>query len=242
MSGQYQCMVLDYPTSQGVEEMMFAFSFVGFRVDRIWTDDLVSNRLEQDQLCLRYKVIALPSFLSIRSRWLALHIDRIFGWNLKRFVERGGLILGVGASMDSLVHLDLFGDELSVHRKRNPLTEESWVNVSPTGSKCEWLKGSGSLTLPIDSEEPTLVVSDSSRVELEGRLQRLGMSCLKKEGFGEPDAVLLEKTMGLTDATGRILSTFLEPQYAVQMGSQHLIGTGPGAVVFQNALRAAQAS
>ncbi len=229
----YRCLVLDYPGARGVEELMFGFQSASFEVSRVWIEDLFTNRLEQDQLFLRYKVLVLPGLVAERSRWLSLQMSNNLKWNLKRFAERGGLVLAVGTATDALIHLGIFGEQLSVLRKSDPLFEEKWVRVSPVGQRCEWLKGVGTLDLPIDSDTPFLMATPSGQVEVLGRLERLGMNCLRAENG---------QTMGMCDVTGRIFALFPEPQFAILANANRLPTlNGPAKALFENASKVANA-
>lgn len=238
MSGQYQALVLDYPSALGSKDLIHGLRQVGFSVQRLWLEDVKPGAIPMDQLMLKYKLIAFPSVLPGRVRWLALKIQLGLQWDLKRFAERGGYVLATGAATDAMIALGIFGDGISVHRTPDPEREESWIKLQTDASRCEWLKGLGSIELPSDEDSPVLVTSESSKVEVGVRFDRLGTVCMRRSASDS----LLADAYGLCDATGRILATFAEPQLAVTRTPSSLFGSGPGLALFQNVHRAAQGS
>lgn len=232
MSSSPACLLLDYPSAMGTSYLNFGFQSAGFSVDQVWIEDLFQYPIEQEQLSLQYKALVFPNIETTQARWLSLQIENRLKWNLRRFVERGGIVLACGAASDSLIALGLFGEHLAVLRETNPFNEEKWINLIPTGGRCEWLKGVGALNLPMNPEYPELVAATSHHVEVFGRLERLGMACLKSDEG---------KIMGLCDPTGRIFTCFAQPEFALLANSTRLPRlSGPSKVLFDNAFRLVQ--
>jgi phosphoribosylformylglycinamidine (FGAM) synthase-like amidotransferase family enzyme len=168
---------------------------------------------------------------------LALKIQHALKWNLQKFAERGGLVLGVGTGFQTLLNLKVFGDDYALKMNEKAEVEEKWVKAIPSGNRCIWLRGLGTLELPMNQIDTEFVIDPTAYVEAKGKLERLGMSCLKDETG--------EKVLGLCDLTGRVFGLLPRPEYFLtwtQAEDWYLTPTraaapGQGFAFFENAAR-----
>jgi phosphoribosylformylglycinamidine (FGAM) synthase-like amidotransferase family enzyme len=230
-------------------EMAQAFLTVGFDAEIRHVNDLIRDRVNTDDLSRRYHAVAIPGGFSFGDqlqggRILALKLNHGLGWELGRYAERGGLVLGVSNGFQVLVKMGIYGRDLSFTRNQGGEFLNAWVKVSPQAGNCAWLKGLGSLDLPIRHGEGRLVISASRRVEVFGKMQRNGMMCLKYDT--NPDGSELDLA-GLCDPTGRILGMMPFPEGFLRW-TQHPEWTltparasapGQGLGLFENAYREA---
>jgi phosphoribosylformylglycinamidine (FGAM) synthase-like amidotransferase family enzyme len=245
MSGQYRALILSSPGSRGQSYFEQALKQVGFDSENLTIDEALDLKLDHEQLCLKYKLVILPggnSYSSILGggRVSAIKIQYALGWNLNRFAERGGMVLGVGTGFQTLLHLKVFGDDYSMRIDESATDQEKWIQVTPIGSRCLWLRGLGTMELPMNQLDTEFVIDPFAYVEASGRLERLGLSCLKDEAQ--------QKILGLCDQTGRIFGLLPHPEYFLSwtnmedwvMNPTRAAAPGQGLAIFENAAKAVQ--
>lgn len=252
MSTRYRALILNPPGSRGVQSFFHGFKAVGFEPEVMSLPQLIESKIDHDQLCLKYKLVVLPSgqhyeSVPMTGRLLTLQIQRALKWDLGRFAERGGLVLGTGTSCLTLNDLGVFGDDFSFRTNEKSEYIERWVRFQPNGNRCVWLKGLGLLDLPLNMKETVFVINPFAYVEAKGRLERLGLNCL----LVDPAQVTgSESVMGLCDSTGRIFGSLPNPEYFLSWTNTEdwlsnptrAAAPGQGYAIFENALKAAQDS
>jgi|GEM_PF-3319952 len=245
MSGKYRALVLSSPGSRGETAFCHVLKQVGFDAENLDINTLIERKLDQEQLCLKYKVLVLPGGNTYSSvlgsgKVLALKLQHGLGWNLARFAERGGLVLGVGSGFQTLLHLKIFGDDYAFRINEDAVQQEKWIKVMPTGTRCVWLRGLGLIELPLNQLDTEFVIDPFAYVEAKGRLERLGLSCLKDESG--------ERIVGLCDQTGRIFGLLPHPEFFLSwtsmedwfMNPTRAAAPGQGLAIFENAARFAE--
>ena len=239
---QFRALILSSPGSRGERFFAQALKQVDFDAEVLDVNEVLDYRIDQEQLCLKYKMLIIPGGNTYSSvlgggRVLALKIQHAFKWNLQKFAERGGLVLGVGTGFQTLLHLKIFGDDYTLKMNEQAETEERWVKAIPSGNRCIWLRGLGTLELPLNQMDTEFVIDPVAFVEAKGKLERLNMACLKDENH--------EKIYGVCDITGRILGLLPHPEYFLtwtQAEDWYLTPTraaapGQGFSLFENAAR-----
>ncbi len=255
-----RALVLSGDGLTGSEELAEAFLVSGFETevrslrslkDQVSTEDLISQ----------YSVLALPGGHSFgdhlsAGRLLALKIQADLRWDLHRFALSRGLVLGVGNGFQALIRLGLFGRDLSItFNSAAARTEDStgdragrsrsaWVKLAPTGNRCLWLKGMGTIELPMASNQGRLVFSPFRKKELLAKMTRLGMICLtyQLDPTGSEEAAA-----GLCDPSGRVFGLMphpelfirwtQHPEWAIAPGRAN--SPGQGIALFDNAYQEA---
>jgi phosphoribosylformylglycinamidine (FGAM) synthase-like amidotransferase family enzyme len=229
-----------------------AFRLSGFTPDIRHINDLISEKVDLDQLCLEYRVIALPGGFSFgddiaSGKILALKIKHQLRWDLSAFVKRGGLVIGVCNGFQALIRLGIFGKELSITNNRQGKFINRWVRVQPYGSKCVWLKGLGIIDIPIRHGEGRIVFQNEHRNEIVDKMHRLGNACLK---YIEDPNGSEENLAGLCDISGRILGLMPHPEAYVRytahpewtLQPDRAGAPGEGLLLFENAFQEAKNS
>jgi phosphoribosylformylglycinamidine synthase subunit PurQ / glutaminase len=195
-----------------------AFRLAGFDAEIRHLNDLISEQLREDQLFPRYSALGFPGGFSFgddltSGKILALKIRHGLGWDLARYAERGGLVIGICNGFQALIRLGVFGKDISITQNSHGKFQNHWVKVTPSGTACHWLKGLGTMDLPIRHGEGRLMINPSRRVEVLGKMDRKGMTCLKYEGDPNGSDMGLA---GLCDPSGRILGMMPHPEAFVR--------------------------
>jgi phosphoribosylformylglycinamidine synthase len=249
MSAKARVLVL---TGDGINceaETANAFRLAGFEAEIRHLNDLIADRITLDQLSKRFQALALPGGFSFgddltSGKVLALKIQHRLGWDLPLFAERGGMVLGSCNGFQALIRLGVFGKDISITHNAQGKFVDTWVKVTPSGTRCVWLKGVGSMDLPIRHGEGRIVVAPARRAEVLGKLERTGMTCLRYEG--DPNGSE-ERLAGLCDSTGRIFGLMPHPEAFVRWTSHpewtlqpgRASAPGQGLVIYENAYQEA---
>jgi phosphoribosylformylglycinamidine synthase len=226
-----------------------AFKLAGFDPEIRHLNDLISEDLTLDGLSRRYHALALPGGFSFgddltSGKVLALKILHQLRWDLNQFAERGGLVIGICNGFQALIRMGVFGRDISITQNSHGKFLNTWTKVTPSGTRCAWLKGVGTLDLPIRHGEGRLVFSTSRKAEVCTKMERQGMNCLRYEG--DPNGSE-EHLAGLCDVTGRIFGLMphpeafvrwtAHPEWTLQSGRAN--SPGQGLVIFENAFQEA---
>lgn len=233
-------------------ETAAAFRMVGFEPVLSHLNDLIAQRYSLEQLSSEFAALALPGGFSFgddlaSGRVLALKVVYGLKWELSKFADRGGLVLGICNGFQALLRAGVFGKGVSISQNAGGEFINTWIKATPVGNRCVWLKGVGTMDLPVRHGEGRLVFTLTNRAETVGKLERQGMFCLKYEVNPNGSESNLA---GLCDASGRIFGLMPHPEAAVRMSTHpewtlhpdRMGASGHGLVVFENAFRAAQES
>ncbi|MBI4924312.1 MAG: phosphoribosylformylglycinamidine synthase subunit PurQ [Bdellovibrio sp.] len=226
-----------------------ALRLVGFDVEIKHLNDLIAERCTNEELAQKYALLVLPGGFSFgddltSGKVLALKIRHSLGWNLSFFAERGGLIVGICNGFQALIKLGVFGSEISITMNEQGKFINTWVKVTPRGTKCVWLKGIGTMELPIRHGEGKIIISKVRHQEILNKLDRNQMMCLLYENNPNGSEMNLA---GLCDSTGRIFGLMPHPEAFVRwtshpewtMTAGRSSAPGQGLAIFENAFQEA---
>lgn len=230
-------------------ETALAFRTAGFEAEIRHLNDLIAERVLLDDLSRRYSVLALPGGFSFgddltSGKVLALKIRHKLSWDLNLYAERGGLVLGSCNGFQALIRLEVFGKDVSITQNANGKFVNMWVKVQPNSTRCLWLKGVGTMDLPIRHGEGRMVIGATRKSEVLGKMERLGMNCMKYEG--DPNGSE-DRLAGLCDSTGRIFGLMPHPEAFIRWTSHpewtnqpgRASAPGQGLMIFENAYKEA---
>lgn len=232
----------DLETAQGL-------ATAGFEVHLRHLSDLLREQTREIDLFPTYSVIAIPGGDSVADvfgsgKLLALKLRHGLNWTFSNFAARGGMVLGIGNGFHALIHMDVFGRDISVTHNPAGKTIQSWVKVAPIGQACVWLKGLGVIDLPLRHNQSRIVFHTNRKTETLVKIQRKGMNCLRYEGNPNQSE---EAIAGLCDPTGRILGVMPHPEGFIRWTShpewtiapQRASAPGAGLQIFENAYQEA---
>ena len=135
----------------------------GFEAEIRHLNDLIAEHVGQDQLSKRYAALALPGGFSFgddltSGKVLALKIQHKLQWDLPTYADRGGLVIGICNGFQALIRMGVFGKDISITHNAHGKFVDTWVKAAPNGSRCLWLKGLGTMDLPIRHGEGRIVI------------------------------------------------------------------------------------
>lgn len=226
-----------------------ALRLAGFEAKIRHLNDLIHERLALDQLSSEYQVLALPGGFSFgddltSGKVLALKLHHGLKWDLATYAQRGGLVIGICNGFQALIRMGVFGKDLSITQNAQGKFVNTWVKVIPSSPRCVWLKGVGTLDLPIRHGEGRIMIATSRKGEVLAKMERTGMMCLKYEG--DPNGSQ-ERLAGLCDPSGRIFGLMPHPEAFVRwsshpewtLNSGRAGAPGQGLALFDNAYQEA---
>ena len=235
------------------EETAFAWQTAGAKADRVHV-----NRLMEDPRRLAdYQILTIPGGFSygddiasgkILANLLAHHL----GDDIRAFLDRGGLMLGICNGFQVLVRLGVLpGEDCGV---RATLTlndsgryEDRWVRVRVEADHCAFLEKGDLLELPVAHAEGKVVVEGgATAVSTLKSGGRVGLVYVAEDG-GEPQYPenpngSIGNIAGFTDRTGRVFGLMPHPERNI-LPTHHPTWTrdirteGDGMRVFRRAMR-----
>lgn len=221
-----------------------AFQAAGFTATIKHLNDLIAEKFNQARLESDFSAVAFPGGFSFgddlqSGKILALKISHGLGWDLNRFAEKGGWVLGICNGFQALIRLGVFGRELSIMHNASGKFLNTWVELKIQGDRCLWLKGIQSLPVPIRHGEGRIVLKEGLKAEA---LVSEGIACLTYATDPNGSA---GRIAGLTDKTGRILGLMPHPEAYVRQTAHPLWTKDPasadqpglGLQIFKNAFQ-----
>lgn len=243
------------------DETKYAFELAGSEAEKVHINQLVRGEVRLSD----YHILALSGGFSYgddiaSGRILANELRHKLGENLREFVARGGLVIGICNGFQVLVKSGLLpalagaeGDQqVTLTYNQSGKFEDRWVYLKTVpDSKCIFLQGVERLYLPVAHGEGRFVPRDGGVLE---RLWRNGQVALQ---YTTPDGEVggypanpngsTGGIAGITDASGRIFGLMPHPERFLHYTNhprwtrEKLPEEGDGLRIFRNAVRWAQA-
>ena len=223
-------------------EMATAFELAGAQATRLHVNDLTADPGVLD----RFAIFVVPGGFSFGDHvgsgaLLAALLTRALREPLARFVDRGGLVLGVCNGFQVLVRMGLvpgvgsagagspgigFGaspaQSVALVHNDSGRFEDRWVRVAfDPASPCVWTRGIGALDLPVRHGEGKLVASEAQLAAIDAA--HLGAARYTAAGAASADAGTplpyptnpngsLRNLAGLCDPTGQVFGLMPHPE------------------------------
>ncbi|MFN7670550.1 MAG: phosphoribosylformylglycinamidine synthase subunit PurQ [Planctomycetota bacterium] len=229
----------------------------------------IQQLLAQPEALDRYRALVVPGGFSYgddisSGRVLAQEMKGRLGDRLLRFVERGGLVLGICNGFQVLVRLgllpctqDRLEEEVTLTHNLSNHYECRWVTLRTQKSRCVFLPADLTLRWPAAHGEGRLVARDAAMQKLlldEGYAVALYVDAAGKptEQYpANPNGAPLGMA-GLTNRSGRVLGVMPHPDRSflpthmpdwrrTQLERGSLPEDGDGMVVFREMVRVAKA-
>jgi len=250
---QVRVLILRAPGTNCDMETVFAFEQAGAMATRVHINQLVRG----DECLSDYQILVVPGGFTYgddisAGRVLANEVRMGLGEDVPRFIEEGGLVLGICNGFQVLVKAGI----LSVNSGSIPLTltdndsgrfECRWVHLAAnSASPCVFTKGIDRMSLPVAHAEGK-VVFDGAVPEANIALRYADEQGNCGAGYPYNPNGSMADIAGLCDDTGRVFALMPHPERFVR-GTQHPQWTrrsigehGDGLRIFQNAVRWAEA-
>jgi phosphoribosylformylglycinamidine synthase len=241
------------------EETRFAFEQVGSVADLVHLNNLVAgdHRLED------YQILALPGGFTYgddvaSGKVLAVELTCALAEKLQRFVDDGGLVLGICNGFQVLVKTGLLpqGRLLSAAERRVTLThndshkfEDRWVWLeADKQTACLFAEPGERIYLPVAHGEGKLVARDEETVRELETSGRVAYRYINEDGsepsYPEDPNGSVGHIAGLCDATGRVFGLMPHPERHFQpwhhprWSRLGLSAEGDGVRIFRRAVKA----
>ena len=243
-----RALVLRAPGTNCDHETAHAFERAGGIARRVHVRALAERPAIADDC----QILCLPGGFSYgddiaSGRILALELRTRLGDVLRRFRDRGGLVLGICNGFQVLLQTGLLLEDATGGRQATLAHNTSgrfidrWVRLENTGGPCVFLQGIDTLDLPVAHAEGRFVVRSQADRD---RLAAAGQLPLRYAHGTNPNGAEAD-VAGACDASGRVFGLMPHPERFV-VATQHPAWhgrldpdqAGAGLAVFVNAVRA----
>jgi phosphoribosylformylglycinamidine synthase I len=242
-------LILRAPGTNCDGETTFAFEQAGSAVDSAHINQLV----RRDRLIADYQILVIPGGFTYgddvsAGRILANELKLKLGGDIQRFVERGGLILGICNGFQVLVKAGILppvedGQRLTLSGNDSNRFECRWVYLQiDRESPCIFTRGISAMYLPVAHGEGKIMAEKETLDKLNVVARYADAKGDIKAGYPHNPNGSADNIAGICDATGRIFSLMPHPERFINW-TQHPRWTreaprqhGDGLGIFRNAV------
>jgi phosphoribosylformylglycinamidine synthase I len=242
-------LILRAPGTNCDGETTFAFEQAGSAVDSAHINQLV----RRDRLIADYQILVIPGGFTYgddvsAGRILANELKLKLGGDIQRFVERGGLILGICNGFQVLVKAGILppvedGQRLTLSGNDSNRFECRWVYLQiDRESPCIFTRGISAMYLPVAHGEGKIMAEKETLDKLNVVARYADAKGDIKAGYPHNPNGSADNIAGICDATGRIFSLMPHPERFINW-TQHPRWTreaprqhGDGLGIFLNAV------
>lgn len=248
-------MVLRSPGTNADRELAFAFELAGGKTRLTHINELISG----SQKLADYHILALPGGFSYGDDLGAgkVHANemrlRIFG-DLKAFIDRGSLILGVCNGFQALIKTGILPGPPDPALPHVTLTNNDsgrfecrWIRmIAEPSAKCVWTDGIERLESPVAHGEGKLIAEREMLSLLRPVFYYANSKWQATSTYPANPNGSMNNIAGLTDDTGRVFALMPHPERFVrasqhpQWTRRHIDEPGHGLKIFQNGVSAAK--
>lgn len=185
----------------------------------------IQEWMKNPKLILDYQILAFPGGFSYgdelhSGQILALDLKYSVANELKEFINKKGLILGVCNGFQILMKLGVFENQtqertMTLFHNDSFKFMDRWVKCTVPESKCVWTKGLKELSLPVRHGEGRIVLKGDEEFQ-KSLYQNLVSSKQVALTYNEDINGSYAKIAGLTDTTGQILGLMPHPEAALE--------------------------
>jgi phosphoribosylformylglycinamidine synthase I len=198
-----------------------AFRMAGAEATIVYIQEWMNN----PKLILDYQILAFPGGFSYgdelhSGQILALDLKYSVANELKEFIHKKGLILGVCNGFQILMKLGVFENQtqertMTLFHNDSFKFMDRWVKCSVPESKCVWTKGLKELSLPVRHGEGRIVLKGDEEFQ-KSLYQNLVTSKQVALTYHEDINGSYARIAGLTDPTGQVLGLMPHPEAALE--------------------------
>jgi len=245
-------LILRAPGTNCDVETAFAFQQAGAEVTYVHVNRLISR----EQCLADYQIMVVPGGFTYgddiaAGKVLANELRLKLGEEIQRFIENGGLILGVCNGFQALVKAGILpgrteGISSSVTLADNDSGrfECRWVHLAvQQDSPCVFTEGIDSMYLPVAHGEGKVVADPEVLPEINVVLYYADEPGNTSAGYPHNPNGSMANIAGICDASGRVFALMPHPERHIR-GTQHPRWTklgakeyGDGFPIFRNAVK-----
>ncbi len=243
---QPRALVLRAPGTNCDEETAAAWGLAGAAVDTRRLGEV----LDRPALLDGYEVLTFPGGFSYgddlgAGRIFASRLGTVLDDGLRRFVDRGGLLLGICNGFQILVKAGLLpgpGSPASVTHNESGRFESRWVRLLPTAGVTPFLVDDEPIELPVAHGEGNYVATDPTAGRV--ALRYVDAAGTPTESYPANPNGSAGGVAGVCDATGRVFGLMPHPERHVdplhypRWTRQGRKAEGDGLRIFRNAVAA----
>jgi phosphoribosylformylglycinamidine synthase I len=242
-------LILRAPGTNCDGETAFAFERAGAAVDSAHINQLV----RRDRLIADYQIVVIPGGFTYgddvsAGKILANELKLKLGGDIQKFVEGGGLILGICNGFQVLVKAGILppladGQRLTLAGNDSNRFECRWVYLKVNqDSPCIFTRGIEAMYLPVAHGEGKIMAEKATLNKLNVVARYADAQGNTKAGYPCNPNGSADSIAGICDATGRIFALMPHPERFIRW-SQHPRWTretprqhGDGLAIFLNAV------
>jgi phosphoribosylformylglycinamidine synthase I len=246
---EVKTLILRAPGTNCDGETTFAFERAGSVVDSAHINQLV----RRDKLIADYQIVVIPGGFTYGDdvsggKILANELKLKLGDDIRCFIKRGGLILGICNGFQVLVKAGILppledGQQLTLAGNDSNRFECRWVYLKINQqSPCIFTKGIDAMYLPVAHGEGKIMAEKATLEKLNVVLRYADAKGDIKSGYPSNPNGSVDNIAGICDATGRIFALMPHPERFISW-SQHPRWTresprqhGDGLAIFLNAV------
>lgn len=221
-----KALVLRAPGINCDEETAFAWDSVGAQSRRVHINELI----ESPSLLDRFQVMAVPGGFSYgddisSGRILGNQLRHHLGDNIRRFVDRGGLVIGICNGFQVLVRMGLLPGEDSPVKVTLTLNEtgryeDRWVYLRGETDRCPFVERGAIYHVPVAHGEGRIVTENGQDGAAQlNQAGRIALRYVTADGspadFPANPNGSIENIAGLTDSTGRVFGLMPHPERSI---------------------------
>ena len=250
-----KAIVLRAPGMNCDVETAFAFQQAGAEATLVHVNQLI----HREQRLSDYQIMVIPGGFTYgddiaAGKVLANELRLKLGEDVTRFIESGGLILGICNGFQVLVKAGFLPEpsnggppRLTLAANDSGKFECRWIYMRVNkASPCVFTKGMDSVYLPVAHGEGKVVADPEPLPELNVVLRYTDEHGDAKAGYPHNPNGSIDNIAGICDASGRIFALMPHPERHIR-GTQHPRWTrqgakqyGDGFPIFLNAVRWAE--
>ena len=246
---EVRTLVLRAPGTNCDVETVFAFEQAGSAVDSAHVNELVRG----DKLISDYQILVIPGGFTYgddvsAGRILANELRLKLGGDVQRFIEGGGLILGICNGFQVLVKAGILsplenGQRLTLAGNDSNRFECRWVYLrADQESPCIFTRGIDAMYLPVAHAEGKVMAEPETLSQLNIVLRYADEKGDTQVGYPHNPNGSLGNIAGICDGSGRIFALMPHPERFIRW-SQHPRWSreaprqhGDGLAIFRNAV------
>jgi len=250
-----KAVILRAPGTNCDVETAFAFQQAGAEVDSVHVNRLI----RREQRLADYQIMVIPGGFTYgddigAGKVLANELKLKLGEDIMRFIEAGGLILGICNGFQVLVKAGFLPEPSAGGPPQLTLTDNDsgkfecrWIYMSVNQeTPCVFTRGVDRMYLPVAHGEGKVVADPGVLPKLNIVLRYTDEHGDSKAGYPYNPNGSVDNIAGICDASGRIFALMPHPERHIR-GTQHPRWTrqgakeyGDGFLIFRNAVRWAE--